>query len=115
MTGAKLAYAAPLVAASMRLSAGGAAAISPDIVVDTCAVAGCPATAHLADGSELCTSRVTPLDSLVACCDATTPCTGENDHDCVIGTTDSETGVFTPKVCPTSANQGICQTVVICG
>jgi hypothetical protein len=107
-TGAKLAYAVPIIAASARLTSGRVAAVSVSCP------AGCPAVAHLADGSDICTSRIVPLDSLVVCCDAATPCTGRNDHDCVRSSTDLATGEVTPKVCPTNSSQGLCQTVTPC-
>ena len=65
-TGAKLAYAAPIVAASFKLSAFSAQAqtASPGVVVGSCPAAGCPA------GQKCCRTE----SGMSACCPDTAFC-----------------------------------------
>lgn len=76
-TGVKLAYAAPLIAASFKLSAGGAAALSPNCTPGTCAE---PVVCNLekrcgcreADGSAYCLQQI--RCSSAAVCASTANC-----------------------------------------
>ena len=109
-TAVRLAYAAPLVAASLDLHAAHAsvpvsqAPICPD---------GCAARFNLADGTSICGIRLSPPAGPLVCCDASHPCPDETG-DCVVSNTDADTGEVTPHVCPDDPTMAFCQIITPC-
>jgi hypothetical protein len=119
-TGAKLAYAAPLVAASFKLSTHGAAAISGGGGGDTCSNPFNPVTCALAPGD--CRGCLVGDQ----CCPAICTVSVEGDTFCIGGQPDPAfDGCTNSAICPTDFRCGRscvgagtvnrCFPVAVCG
>jgi hypothetical protein len=119
-TGAKLAYAAPLVAASFKLSARGAAAISPIGGGETCSNPFDPVACAFAPGD--CRGCLVEDQ----CCPAICTVSPEGDNFCIGGQPDPAfDGCTDSDVCPTGFRCGKsclgggtvnrCFPVAVCG
>ena len=108
-TGAKLAYTAPLVAASMRVQAAGASLVSGGQL--DCVGSACLNRVTLGDGSQVCASTVAPNAGL--CCESNADCP-EFAPTCVRSYQSLRTNVLEAVECPTDPTKGRCSNVSPC-
>jgi hypothetical protein len=102
-TGAKLAYAAPLVAASIGTRSAGATAVSGGAV--TCAGFSFKLT-HV-DGSVACGNGFSLNDAM--CCDSDDDCTSPDfEGYCLTSISEINGDVTFALVCPTDGSKGLC-------